>query len=138
MAQGNKNPNMSGLKMIKKGQVLNPNGRSTLKTSKELINSMFSELVTVKNERGETKSMTTKEVCIMAQINRAKRGDVRAFESLLDRTDGKPVQTQVIISDFESKFSSLSVQELIELREIAKKEAEAVGVVYVPVIELKE
>ena len=132
----NKNPNRSGLRPpIQKGEVRNPTGRP--KTSKESILMQLAELVTISTPSG-ARIMSVREAIIKAQINKSLRGDSRACEFLIYQTEGKPVQTQILVSDNESKYNSLSVQELIELRDIAKREAEAVGVVYVPVIELKE
>ena len=130
---------MAQLTPFKKGEIRNPKGRpkNDTKTSKESLKAQFSEKITFMVGKKKV-TMSVLEAITKAQVTKAIRGDTRAFDAVLDRTEGKPIQTQVIISDFESKFSSLSVQELIELREIAKKEAEAVGVVYVPVIELKE
>ena len=132
----NKNPNRSGLRPpIQKGEVRNPTGRP--KTSKESILAQLAEMITVTTPGG-ARIISVREAIIKAQINKAMRSDSRAAEFLFDRTEGKPVQTQVVISDHESRFSSLSVQELIELRDIAKREAESVGVVYEVVRELKE
>ena len=132
----NKNPNRSGLRPpIQKGEVRNPTGRP--KTSKESILMQLAELVTISTPSG-ARIMSVREAIIKAQVNKSLRGDSRACEFLIYQTEGKPVQTQILVSDNESKYNSLSVRELLELREIAKREAEAVGVVYVPVIELKE
>ena len=132
----NKKPNTSGLRPpIQKGEVRNPTGRP--KTSKESILMQLAELVTISTPSG-ARTMSVRDAIIKAQVNKSLRGDSRACEFLIYQTEGKPVQTQILVSDNESKYNSLSVQELIELREIAKREAESVGVVYEVVRELKD
>lgn len=84
---------------FKKGNVANPKGypKGQPNTStiikywlgqKEVINNPLTGLST---------KVTIKDSIILAQLNKARKGDAKAAELLLDRTDGKPVQTNKLV-----------------------------------------
>ena len=71
---------------FKKGQTGNPNGRPrVLPELKEVIFNILSEKET--NERGTT--TTGLEAVVKALYTKAKKGDVRAAQELMDRYYGK-------------------------------------------------
>ena len=85
----------------KKGEVRNPKGRGkgVLNSKTRLLRLL--ELVTeTKNPvTGETEEFTIAEQLDMQIIAKARKGDLKAYEILLDRLEGKPKQsTEVEVS----------------------------------------
>lgn len=79
----NKNPLRENLIPFKKGKSGNPRGRPKLPDLKNLIDEVL----------GEEKAGKSAAFSILAALRtRAKRGDVRAAELLLDRAYGKAKQ----------------------------------------------
>lgn len=73
--------NEKNLKPFKKGQSGNPNGRPKLPDLKELLAKVLGT---------EDEGKSGAEAILKAMEARAKKGDVRAAELLLDRAYGKP------------------------------------------------
>jgi hypothetical protein len=81
---------------FKPGQSGNPKGR--VKKIPALDKLLADVLGSIEDEDSEMKAV------INALITRAKKGDVRAAEVLLDRAYGKPKQELKIDSDIEQVF----------------------------------
>jgi hypothetical protein len=89
-----KEKRMLNLTPIKPGEVLNPKGRGkgTL-NAKTIINKWLDAIEEHTDpETGEVMKISNRDAIIKAQILKAKKGDTWAFNSILDRTDGKPIQ----------------------------------------------
>ena len=86
-----------------KGEVRNPNGRGkgVLNSKTRLLRLL--ELVTeTKNPvTGEIEEFTIAEQLDMQIIAKARKGDLKAYEILLDRLEGKPKQTTDITADIK-------------------------------------
>ena len=109
----NPNPNLENLKPFKPGQSGNPNGRP-----KKLpeIDELLSEVL---GDNGEEATAILK-----ALIAKAKKGDVRAAEVLLDRAYGKAKQDinqRTTIKDDRKDLSKLSDEDLATLEAIYSK-----------------
>jgi hypothetical protein len=85
-----------GAKPFKKGQTGNPEGRP--KKLPALDKLLADVLGTVDDQDSEMKAV------INALIGRAKKGDVRAAEVLLDRAYGKPKQDINLTETIEQVF----------------------------------
>ena len=90
--------NEQNLIPAKKGEVRNPKGRGkgVLNSKTRLLRLL--ELVTgTKNPvTGETEEFTIAEQLDMQIIAKARKGDLKAYEILLDRLEGKPKQTSEV------------------------------------------
>lgn len=90
--------NEQNLIPAKKGEVRNPKGRGkgVLNSKTRLLRIL--ELVTeTKNPvTGETEEFTIAEQLDMQIIAKARKGDLKAYEILLDRLEGKPKQTSEV------------------------------------------
>ena len=84
----NKNPNRENLKPFKKGQSGNPKGR---KPKLPELDILMADIL------GEEKNgKTTAQAILAALVRKAKRGDIRAAEVLLNRGYGLPKQPHEI------------------------------------------
>lgn len=114
----NRNPKISNLKSYKKGQCGNPKGRP-----KKLpgIDALLDKVLGA-DEAGKSDA----EAILVALKNRAKRGDVRAAELLLDRAYGKPKQKTEISGndgqpiDIDIDYSKLPKEVLIAIANALK------------------
>lgn len=80
---------------FKKGQSGNPNGRPKgVENSKTRLLRLFSLLQTKVNPvTGQKEEFTILEQMDMAIVAKALKGDIRAYNELMDRFEGKPDQT---------------------------------------------
>jgi glyoxylate utilization-related uncharacterized protein len=129
----NKNDNLKPVRSKKearergrKGGIASGEKRRELKTIKEMLESILSGNMTVK-EAGEEKKLPKfqvlmLELCSMALSNKSKPKDkLHAMEIIFDRKEGKPSQNTYITSDgsMQPKTIIANKQELFEaLQEI--------------------
>jgi len=100
---------LKNLRPPKKGEVRNKNGKpaGTL-TAKTVINKWLSvRRKAFDSINNEYSILTVLDEITLAQILKAKKGDVASFSALLDRTEGKPPQKTDVTSDNE-KIGNLS------------------------------
>lgn len=86
--------NPQNLKPIKKGEVRNPKGR--IKGSKNMttiLREILEMKVDYQDPTWKNKQKVTKKYVMIAKIiELAMKGDIRAYENIIDRLEGKPVQ----------------------------------------------
>ena len=95
--------NEQNLIPAKKGEVRNPNGRPKgIPNSKTRLLRLL-ELVQVKTNpiTGEKEEFTVAEQLDMIVLQKAFKGDLRAYQEILDRLEGKPKQTTDITADIK-------------------------------------
>jgi hypothetical protein len=103
------------------GQSGNPSGRPKDLVTRELRELMLRQCSLDKKKR------SWGEVIAEAIGKKARNGDVRAFEAIADRTDGKPAQAVSVSGDFSGDFTVGSYalagkQEVMErLKELTKR-----------------
>lgn len=92
MPRGN---NLKTLKPWKKGQSGNPSGRKKGSLDYKTILKRWLELEEkIKNPvTGEIEFLTQADIITLAQLKEARNGNTQAFNSLLDRYEGKPKQS---------------------------------------------
>ncbi len=87
--------NPENLKPVKKGEVLNPNGRGkgTLNRS-TIAKQWLAAMESAKNPiTGEDERLTQEDIITLAQIKKARSGDATAYKHLMDSCYGLPKQT---------------------------------------------
>jgi hypothetical protein len=79
----------------KKGEVRNPNGRpkGVPNTATRLKRLLELEQEITNPVNGQKEMFSVAEQMDLAMINRARKGDVRAYQALVDRLEGKPKQS---------------------------------------------
>jgi len=95
--------NEQNLIPAQKGEVRNPNGRPKgIPNSKTRLLRLL-ELVQVKTNpiTGEKEEFTVAEQLDMMVLQKAFKGDLRAYQEILDRLEGKPKQTTDITADIK-------------------------------------
>jgi hypothetical protein len=95
--------NEQNLTPFKKGEVANPKGRPKgIPNSKTRLLRLL-ELVQVKTNpiTGEKEEFTVAEQLDMMVLQKAFKGDLRAYQEILDRLEGKPKQTTDITADIK-------------------------------------
>ena len=93
--------NEQNLTPFKKGQVANPNGRPKgVPNSKTRLLRLLELVTKVRNPvTGEDEEFSIAEQLDMQIIAKARKGDLKAYEIILDRLEGKPKQsTEVEVS----------------------------------------
>ena len=80
---------------IKKGEVRNPNGRPKGKNTRTIIKEYLSQ------QGIDNPSITVAEEIILAAIEQAKNGNIRAFQQLIEQAEGKPTQEIKFSVDLE-------------------------------------
>jgi len=90
--------NEQNLIPAQKGEVRNPNGRPKgVPNSKTRLLRLLELITETKNPvTGETEEFTIAEQLDMQIIAKARKGDLKAYEILLDRLEGKPKQSSEI------------------------------------------
>ena len=94
--------NEQNLKPFKKGQSGNPKGRPKLPDLKELLAKVLGS---------EDDGKSGAEAILRAMELRAKKGDVRAAELLLDRAYGKPKQDIEMAANLTTVIMPKSIKE---------------------------
>jgi hypothetical protein len=86
---------IENLKPFKKGKSGNPNGRPKgSPNTKTRLQNLLSLVQKVENKiTGEEEDLTVAEQMDIAIVNKAMLGDVKAYEQILDRLEGKTTQT---------------------------------------------
>ena len=95
--------NEQNLIPAQKGEIRNPNGRPKgIPNSKTRLLRLL-ELVQVKTNpiTGEKEEFTVAEQLDMMVLQKAFKGDLRAYQEILDRLEGKPKQTTDITADIK-------------------------------------
>lgn len=113
------------LKPFKKGYSGNPRGRKpgalSLKTYIKKWLAAEEEFENPITE--EMEKLTQYDIIVIQQIAKARRGDTRAFEALLDRVEGKPKQSIDLDTDLTveartyvdyTKLSAKSLKEILQ------------------------
>jgi hypothetical protein len=93
--------NEQNLIPAKKGEVRNPNGRGKgILNSKTRLLRLLELVTKVRNPvTGEEEEFSIAEQLDMQIIAKARKGDLKAYEIILDRLEGKPKQsTEVEVS----------------------------------------
>lgn len=115
---------LNNLILIKKGQVMNPTGKSD-RSIKGIIKDILSREMTFQDAiDSRKKKMTVKEAMILKMVTVAiQEGSVKHAESVFDRLEGKVVQkTEVKNVDTDSilkeKFSNISDEHLEQIKGI--------------------
>ena len=87
--------NEENLKPFKKGESGNPAGRPVGTKNRSTIAKKWLETPEqFKNPiTGEIEELTQEDIGTLALVKKARQGDVRAYESLMDSAYGKAVQT---------------------------------------------
>jgi len=112
----NKNPNTSGLKSIQQGTILNPNGRPKYKFIKDIFNVLLNEEVNVTDSStGQRMNLNRAELMAMSQVKKAVNGDTRAFQAVIDRIEGKPLERVTLTNTYEDQLMALSDEEKSEV-----------------------
>jgi hypothetical protein len=90
--------NEQNLIPAQKGEVRNPKGRGKgVLNSKTRLLKLLELVTTTKNPvTGEEEEFTIAEQLDMQIIAKARKGDLKAYEILLDRLEGKPKQTNEV------------------------------------------
>lgn len=100
---GNTMAGIDNLVHFEKGQSGNPNGRPKgVQNSKTRLLRLLELVQKRKNPiTGEEEDFTVLELMDMQMINKALKGDQRAYEAVVDRLEGKPKQTTDITADIK-------------------------------------
>jgi len=95
--------NEQNLIPAQKGEVRNPNGRPKgVPNSKTRLLRLLELVTKVRNPvTGEEEEFSIAEQLDMQIIAKARKGDLKAYEILLDRLEGKPKQTTDITADIK-------------------------------------
>lgn len=89
-----------------KGEIRNPKGRgkNTLNVKTIIENWLKAREAYVIEETGEIKNLKQIDIITLAMLRKARKGDVYAFNSLLDRAYGKPLQQTEFKGDPAAPF----------------------------------
>lgn len=93
---------IANLKPVKPGEVRNPAGRGkgNLNTATIIKKFLLSKEAILKDPiTGKPSRRTQLEIITLRMIQEARDGNVQAFNTLLDRVDGKPVQKSIVAGD---------------------------------------
>ena len=123
MGNSNFDPNIGKATQFKKGITGNPNGRNG--SISDIIKKMgkskkIEYTLKVENSKGEEKIIKGKITAtggrkatindlLSAQLfQNAIRGDIKAMDMIMDRTEGKPIQTNVELDPIQDPLSEYS------------------------------
>lgn len=108
--------NNENLKSYKKGQSGNPKGRPKGSKNRSTIARYWLNVEQqLKNPiTSETETMSQEDLMTLAQIKKAREGDVSAYKALMDSTYGAPVQ-QVEQTQHNYDFSNLTQEEIVKI-----------------------
>jgi len=100
--------NEENLKPFKKGEVTNPNGRPVgSKNRSTIARKWLCVEQSAKNPlTGEDEKLSQEDLITLAQIKKARNGDVNAYKALMDSGFGAPKQTtesEVTLNNFDLK-----------------------------------
>jgi hypothetical protein len=98
--------NEQNLIPAQKGEVRNPKGRGKgVLNSKTRLLKLLELVTTIKNPvTGEIEEFTIAEQLDMKIIAKAMKGDIRAYQELLDRLEGKSKQTTDINANIQGNI----------------------------------
>lgn len=100
---------IANLKPIKPGEVRNPKGKAkgTL-NSKTVIEKWLKVKETIQHPiTGETVKLSQMDIITLAMVKQARSGNTNAYNALMNRKEGMPMQKQQI----QQKNITVSVQE---------------------------
>ena len=100
--------NEQNLKIFKKGEVSNPNGRPKGSRNRSTIVKELLEFASSQKNvlTGEQETLTQEQAITLAMLLKANKGDVNAYKALMDSCYGAPKQTtdtNLSVSDFDVK-----------------------------------
>lgn len=100
--EDNREKGYANLKPVKPGEIRNPKGRGkgNLNTATIIKKFLLSKELLEKDPiTGKPCKRTQLEIMTLKMIQEARNGNVQAFNTLLDRVDGKPVQKSIVSGD---------------------------------------
>jgi hypothetical protein len=102
------NPPRSGL--IKPGEVRNPNGYPKGRPNAKTVIKYWlgQEVVQLNPISEQNETMTVLDTMTLGLINQARKGSISAYRELLDRIEGKPVQSTKLLNA-EDQLLKISV-----------------------------
>lgn len=113
---------LSNLQPFQKGVSGNLKGRTKGRLdSRTIFNRFLNAPSEVKNEKGKDLGLNNLEAAIVKVIANAKDGDLASLREVLDRIEGKAIQTNIVTST--DNFENLNTEEKKSLLKIAAKKA---------------
>jgi len=109
----NLKPNTKGLKPPIAGEPSrNPLGRPKYKFIKDIFNVLLNEEVNLTDSStGQKMNLNRAELMAMSQVKKAVNGDTRAFQAVIDRIEGKPIERISVTTTYEDQLMALSDEE---------------------------
>jgi len=113
----NLKPNTKGLKPPIAGEPSrNPLGRPKYKFIKDIFNVLLNEEVNVTDSStGQRMNLNRAELMAMSQVKKAVNGDTRAFQAIIDRLEGRPIERLSVTTTYEDQLLALSDEEKSEV-----------------------
>jgi hypothetical protein len=104
--------NNENLRPFQKGQSGNPNGRPKgVPTAKTILERFMSIEQNATNElTGELENLSVAEQMHLAQIKKAKEGDLFAYKEIIDRLEGKSKQSIELDANVEQNITRITVK----------------------------
>lgn len=104
--------NNENLRPFQKGQSGNPNGRPKgVPTAKTILERFMSIEQNATNElTGELENLSVAEQMHLAQIKKAKEGDLFAYKEIIDRLEGKTKQSIELDANVEQNITRITVK----------------------------
>jgi hypothetical protein len=97
----------------------NPAGRGKgVLNAKTVIGRWLAAQEKAKNPvSGELENMTQLDIITLKQLEKARKGDTAAFNTLLDRTEGKPHQSTDVTSDGKAIMHPITQVEIVHSKD---------------------
>lgn len=98
---------------MKKGETLNPSGRPKGSRNRSTIIREIFEIMELSNNSitGKNEKLSQEQIMTLAVLKKAKAGDVRAYQALMDSGYGQPKQ-QIEMSNEEGGVFKIGNQEI--------------------------
>lgn len=98
------------LQKFKKGVITNPKGRIKGSLNLKTILNKFLEIDSGEKHPETGESMNVYELSILKQIGKMKEGDLNSFKEIVDRKEGRAIQTSLIAGGGD-EFEGLTIEE---------------------------
>jgi len=109
------------LKSFEPGESGNPSGRKKGSLNLKTILNKFLEIDSGEKHPETGESMNVYEQSVLAQIKKMKKGDLNSFKEIVDRKEGRAIQTSLIAGGGD-EFEGLTIEEKKKkLDELLKK-----------------